>query len=470
MPKTFVSNTSLLFQPIDIASLVFFRVVFGILAFADILSSFAWYHLHENAYDPKEFQFNYYGFEWVGPLPEPFMSIFFIVMLFISIAIVIGYRYVLATTLFAFGFTYTFLLEKAHYLNHGYLFCWISFVMIALPAHRAFSVDIWRKPHLYRRSIPFWSLAILPFLMGIVYFFGGIAKINPDWLQAMPLKIWLGRKSDLPVIGPVLGLESTAYFMAYGGLLLDLLVVAFLLNKRTRIWAFGCVLFFHFMNHLVFNIGIFPFLSIALTALYFSPSFPRRMANKLQKRFAFFRRIGERWEQRLNRADSITQANLWQEKLSLRPWIIASLIVVATIHCMLPLRHHFYPGDVAWTEEGHRYSWRMMLRTKSGIGDIKVRFADGAEKHIDSDEYLSRKQFRKMLTHPDMILQFAHHIRDEYLAQGDTVAIFANIRVRLNGKERQFLVDPAVDLAKIEWQHFRHSDWIVPLESQNEKE
>ncbi|MCB0583358.1 MAG: hypothetical protein KDD10_29025, partial [Phaeodactylibacter sp.] len=60
-----------LFQPVDIASLVFFRVVFGILGFADVLNTYIYYHWMVDAYDPEKFRFRYYGFEWVHPLPEP---------------------------------------------------------------------------------------------------------------------------------------------------------------------------------------------------------------------------------------------------------------------------------------------------------------------------------------------------------------------------------------------------------------
>ncbi|MDV7394654.1 HTTM domain-containing protein, partial [Arthrospira platensis SPKY1] len=128
------------------------------------------------------------------------------------------YRF--SATLFAFGFAYTYFLEKAHYLNHGYLFCWLSFLMIFLPAHRAFSLDARRRPELRRETIPFWPLFLLRFLMGLVYFYGGIAKLNADWLRAIPLKQWLANKADTPVLGPLLAQEWMAYFMAYGGLLL----------------------------------------------------------------------------------------------------------------------------------------------------------------------------------------------------------------------------------------------------------
>jgi len=131
-----------LFTEVDIASLVFFRILFGTLAFADIMGLWTYYHLWEGDFNPHKFQFKYYGFEWVQPIPEPFMSIFFLLLLSAAVLITIGYKYRASTTALFLGFTYVFLLEKTHYLNHGYLFCWLSFVMIFLPANRDFSKDV----------------------------------------------------------------------------------------------------------------------------------------------------------------------------------------------------------------------------------------------------------------------------------------------------------------------------------------
>lgn len=453
-----------LFQPVDIASLVFFRVVFGILGFADVLNTYIYYHWMVDAYDPEKFRFRYYGFEWVHPLPEPFLSLFFLMLCGLAILVMLGKWYRVSSLLFALGFAYTFLLEKSHYLNHGYLFCWVSFVMIFLPAHRQFSADVLRRPGLKSDTAPFWCLFLLQFMMGVVYFYGGIAKLNADWLNAIPLKQWLEQKSNAPVIGPLLGQDWMAYFMAYGGLLLDLTVVFFLLFRKTRPWAFAATLFFHLMNHLVFNIGIFPFLSVALTALFFPPDFPRRLFRKLLSRASWLRRIEDWWEREVAGC-SVPQVPLWQQADRWRGAIAAALLLVVLFHLLVPLRHHLFPGDVAWTEEGHRYSWRMMLRSKQGYGIFIVRDkATGEETDIDPVDWLEKKQLRNLYTHPDMILQFAHHLKDAYREQGKDVEVFADIRAQLNFREYCAYIDSTVDLAREEWQFFRHSQWILPEE------
>lgn len=454
-----------LFRPVDIATLVFFRIVFGILVFIDLLNSWIYYHLKKDAYNPLNFQFKYYGFEWVHPFPEPYMTAIFILLMVAALLVALGEWYVISSTILAFGFTYTYFLEKAHYLNHGYLMCWICFVMIFLPANRGFSIDVLKRPQNRLNEIPYWPLFLIQFLMGVVYFYGGIAKINPDWFQAHPMRAWLGNKTDIPVLGYFFQYTSTAYFMSYGGLFLDLFIVLFLAMKRTRIWAFGFVLFFHVMNHILFGIGVFPFLSIALTSLYFPPNWPRKWAAWLESKLPFLRRFGDWYRNSVGKTPPAQYDEIWQGTPSNRPIIIAVFVALALFHVSIPWRHHFYPGNVAWTEEGHRYSWRMMLRSKRGYGHFIVKdVATGAEEKIKPRKVLGSKQNRKMYTHPDMIIQYAHHLRDEYAAQGKEVEVYAHIKVKLNQRKYQPFIDETVDLAQEEWHFFRPSPWIIPLE------
>lgn len=462
---------SWLFRPIPIASLVLFRLVFGILGFADVLGIWLYYHFVTDAFNPDRVQFKFIGFEWLPVFHDPWMSIFFILTLISALLIFLGKWYRPATTFFAFAFTYLFLLEKAHYLNHGYLFCWISFIMIFLPADRALSLDILSKPWYKRSQVPFWSMAILPYMMGMVYFFGGIAKINPDWLNGIPLIYWLENKKDLFLIGPLVAQDWVAYFMSYGGLLLDLFVVFFLLNKRTRIWAFCFVLFFHFTNLLIFNIGIFPVLSITLTSLYFAPDYPVKIWNWLAKRIPILNRVTTWWKRREQKAgfQELSNEPIWQEQALYRPAIIIGIIALTAIHVFLPLRHHLYSGDVAWTEEGHRFSWRMMLRSKQAYGHFRVVDLDSGqeEKQFLKGE-LTKKQSRKLYTHPDMIWQMAQHLKKRYEAEGRRVAIYAVAKARLNGGKYCTYIDPEVDLCQVEWEPFNSAEWILTEEVQEQ--
>ena len=451
-----------LWQPVDIASLVYFRIIFGILGFADLLGGFAYYHLWVDAFNPDNFQFRYYGFEWLPSLPEPFMSLYFIAGMGLALAVAVGWRYRWTAPLFALCFTYYFLLEREQYLNNGNLYCWLCWVMALLPAWRAFSVDVWLRPQDRSPVVPRWSFVILPFLMGVVYFFGGIAKMNADWLfHAMPLKLWMKAKADLFLIGPIVSQEWVAWLMAWGGALLDLTVVFFLLAKRTRKAAFIFVVLFHLTNHLIFNIGIFPYLSVAITALYFGPSWPRQFVAYLQQRWSRVDNWVAQWKSLVATAPA-TRFNFWQARPSSRPVLRLSFVLLILIHSFLPLRHWLFPGDVAWTEEGHRYAWRMMLRSKRGRGHFIVKnLQTGEEQRIRPQSELLPKQARKLWTHPDMILQYAHHLRDREQEQGNEVAVYAHIKVKLNDGTYHPYVDKERDLAQEEWSYVRATDWLL---------
>jgi hypothetical protein len=81
---------------------------------------------------------------------------------------------------------------------------------------------------------------------------------------------------------------------------------------------------------------------------------------------------------------------------------------------------------------------------------------------IDPGEILSGRQDQKMAAHPDMLLQFAHYLRDR--AKPAEVSVHAVSYVSLNGRKRALLVDPEVDLAKVQ-RDLRHAEWILPLEN-----
>jgi hypothetical protein len=243
----------------------------------------------------------------------------------------------------------------------------------------------------------------------------------------------------------------------------DLLIVPFLIHNRTRTYAIFVVFFFHTVNLMLFNIAIFPWLSVALSILFFPPDFPRQVWHWMQRRWPVLQGLrrggmGEQSEAESQRA--LSYAPVVQKR-------IATLIVVfCLIQLLIPLRHHLFVGDVAWTETGHRYLWRMMLRNKTGYGSFTIVLpATGARIKVNPSRYLTKTQHRKLYGHPDMILQFAHFLRDEYLKKGyKDVEVYAHIRVRLNGRLYRTYVDQTRDLAKVTWHPLKSPDWLMPFD------
>lgn len=108
-------------------------------------------------------------------------------------------------------------------------------------------------------------------------------------------------------------------------------------------------------------------------------------------------------------------------------------------------------------------SWRMMLRSRSGMIQFVVLNKDtGVKTIVPHNLYLSPEQLQKVSCYPDFIWQFAQYLRKEYSAQGQEIAVFAKGKVSINGRPLAAFIDPSVDLAAEKWDHFRHHKWILP--------
>ena len=175
----------------------------------------------------------------------------------------IGFKYRIATILFFLAFSQIFFSEQSRYLNHFYLIWLVSFILIFIPANRALSFDSWFNKKIRTDFVSAHSLWLLRILVGIPYFFGGVAKLNPDWLAGYPLRFWLESEADtFPILGQFFTEEWFVMFFAYSALFVDLLAVPFLLWRRSRIFAYAILVTFHLLNTQLFSIGIFPWFMI----------------------------------------------------------------------------------------------------------------------------------------------------------------------------------------------------------------
>jgi vitamin K-dependent gamma-carboxylase len=431
------------FAPVDNASIVLFRIAFGAVMAWEMYRYYK-YGWISSYYIEPQFHFQYYGFGWVRPWPGQGMHIHFAVVALAALGVMAGLWYRVSAAVFFLGFTYVFLLEQAYYLNHFYLITLVSCLLVFIPAHRAWSLDAWRRPAWRSDSAPAWALWLLRLQVGLPYFFGGIAKLNGDWLRGEPIGSWLADRTDVPVIGRFLDHPWAGHAFAYGGLLLDLGIVPLLMWKRTRPWAFGAALAFHGLNSQLFDIGIFPWLMIAATLIFFEPDWPRRIGLLPKARGP-----------RALETPGPLRAGL----------TVAAVAAWLTVQAVVPLRHLLYPGNVSWTEEGHYFSWHMKLRDKEG----RVRFtmtdpSNGHTWEASPQAFLKRRQINKMVGHPDLVLQFAH-----YLAERGRQVGRPNLQVRvqamasLNGREAQLMIDPDTDLAVQPRVMWPPATWILPL-------
>ena len=441
-----------LLEPIDAASLAAFRFLFGaILSVSSV--RFLWNGWVERFYAQPTFFFKYWGFEWVRVLPEPWMTASYVAMAVLAAFVAIGFLYRFSIVALFVLFTYVELIDVTNYLNHYYLVSLLAFLMCFLPLQRAYSVDRWLRPDRFAPVVPAWMLYLLRFQIGVVYFYAGIAKLQPDWLlHAQPLGIWLAARTETPVIGALLTWPAIPHIMSWAGFLNDTLVVPFLLWRKTRPYAFATVAFFHLCTHLLFVIGVFPFLMVSGATLFFDADWPRRLIAQIRPAPATARA-------RPSEAPATKGATAGR-------WSTSGAALVA-VYCLfqvlMPLRGYLYSGDVLWHEQGMRYSWRVMVREKNGSIRYRVRW-HGAERDIQvpASRYLTSHQEREMSGQPDLILQLARRIASDYEALGhEGVEVRVDALVSLNGRRAVPMIDPDVDLAH-EPDTIAAMRWIAP--------
>ncbi|MEM7036134.1 MAG: HTTM domain-containing protein [Bacteroidota bacterium] len=441
-----------------IAPLATFRVLFGGIMLISILRFMlnGWVY---DMYIQPNFFFGYFGFEWVKPLEGDGMYVVFVLMAVASLLIMLGLFYRVAAVSFFLLFTYVELLDKTNYLNHYYFVSIVAFLMIWVPANRWFSLDVLRNPALRQEMVPRWTVGLFRLQLGMVYFFAGVAKIQGEWLlRAMPLTIWLPAKANMPLIGGLLKWKAAAYIFSWFGMLYDLTVPFLLSWKRTRFLAYFAVIGFHLMTYFLFQIGMFPFIMILCTLIFFPAEDHRRAVDWISGKFARFS-----FAQSPSTHSSTTTSST---PFSRSNQIVLSILALHFfIQILLPFRYLLYKGDLFWHEQGFRFSWRVMLMEKAGYAIMHVRDPEtGRSGEVTNGEYLTPNQEKMMATQPDMILQYAHFLEEDYQKQGiANPEIYAEVYVTLNGSGSRPFTDARRDLTK-EIEGFHQKDWVLPFE------
>lgn len=414
--------------PVDIASLALVRVALGVLLCVSTLR-FLFNGWVERFFVTPHYFFSYSGFEWVEPLSHQGMLFIHWVMAAAAFLVALGLLYRVAIVVLFLTFTYVELIDVTNYLNHYYLVSLLLLLCCFLPLSGTASIDAVLFPTRNTTTVPRWVVWLFRAQISIVYLGAAIAKANTDWLyHAQPLGIWLASRGETPVLGPLLAYPWAPYLFAWAGFLHDLLAPAALLSRRTRGFAYPIILGFHLGTHLLFNIGIFPFLMPIMATVFFAPDWPRRFVPSGRAPPAGIRAV---------------KSKPWR----VRFWGAAVFLVIQTA---LPLRAQLYSGNVLWTEQGMRFSWRVMVREKNGAITYRVSTDEWTgEKEVPPSRYLTPHQEREFSGQPDMIAQLARRIAKDYRERGfHGVEVRVDAWVSLNGRPSARLIDPSADLGR----------------------
>lgn len=431
------------------APLAVFRMMLGLMLFISLARFWGKGWIYDLYIKPRYF-FSFFGFEFVKPLGQYTYLLFAICMLS-ALFVMVGYYYRPAMITLFLSFTYIELMDKSTYLNHYYFISLLCLMMIFLPAHGYFSVDAYRDKTLLSGFIPRWCIDSIKLLVFILYFYAGLAKLNSDWLiAALPLKIWLPARNDMPVIGFLFNYGWVPFVFSWFGCLYDLFIVFLLLNRKTRLLAYLTVIVFHLMTAILFPIGMFPYVMIGTGLIFFSADFHRRIIEKV----AFLLKLPAAF---LNAQNSYTFSKTKGELL------IGAFTLFFGFQLLFPFRYLLYPGELFWTEQGYRFSWRVMLMEKAGYAQFTVVDKNGKQEVVNNTEFLTTLQEKMMATQPDFIVQYAHILKDYYSRHGfQSPQVYVDSYVALNGRLGKPLINPKTDLAR-EVDSFQNKSWIIPL-------
>ena len=437
------------FEKQDGASLAVFRIIIGILLMKDVPVI-----QYTSQHGPDSFSASFYGFEWVQA--DPTLIALCINFLPLTVfCIIFGLFYRLAMPLTTLILAYLFLISPEYYLNHYYMLILFCTLMSFMPASKTWSLDaLIQKSSDKDTGVPNWYYWILKLQTEVILIYAGLVKINWDWFGLQPLSTWFTPELyKLPVIGWLFFFDAPIVIGAYGVILLHTVGAPLLYFKKTRPWVFALYVCFHMSNSIMFDIGIFPYMTIAATLLFFSPDWPRKILKKIEPltsaSISVYKKIANF---KLSRKVTILLLGIW-----ILFQIINPLPVLFTSNL-----------KTAWTGHRHFFTWRMMLNDKRVYNVSYVVHMPERRRieFVPLEEHLNKRQCFRFTSIPNMAVQFANYLEEYYSKKYDTdiVKVYTYTDMSINFREPELWADPTVNLAAQEPKYGVH-EWLEPVDN-----
>lgn len=405
-------------------ALSLFRCLFGFLMIPQILHLTPFIHELGNS----SFVFHYPYLSFIEAYSHELIDFLSSVSIISAILLALGILPRIAALLFMLSFGYLFLIDQAFYNNHYYLWCLIALLFSVIKTSSTISIFDLLKNNT-KKQIDLGSYLLFGLLFSIVYFFGGIAKLTPDWLQGYPM-ILLTESREFPLP------KETGLFLSYTGLFFDL-SMPFLLWFKPKAWFIAVPYFiFHLSNYFIFNIGEFPIVMLAAWPIFIVIS--KHSFSDIKKAFqtAFGR---------------------------LKPTPIF-LNIFFCFQLIFPLRSYFIASDVAWHRQGYNFSWRMMVNNhEAEYFQFSVEMKDkNIQYYVDFSKLLTYRQFYHAYHEPFMIWQLAQKLKTDAQTkyQCKNVSVYCNSVIKLNNRPPRALINTSIDLSKTPYDQFRKNEFI----------
>jgi vitamin K-dependent gamma-carboxylase len=442
-----------LFEPIDAITTAVFLRLFGFIIIVQSISYARYNFIEQGILAPKFlFSFDFFGF--VQPLSAQLMKLMLFIIFSSGVLLMLNKLVKLALVGFLICFSYFFLLDKSYYNNHFYLFILIGFIFLFYNEKPTNTGN--------KKVIPYWFLLLLQIQIVIVYFYGGLAKLNSDWLiRQQPLRILLEGSKENALLPDLNSSSFALYLLTYGGLIYDLAIGFILWNKKTRKIGIILSIGFHLSNIILFNfgdngdIGGFPLFMIFALLLFIDPE--------------TFRATILKWTPSKEQKSQLKKQKISAQELvsfnNNQQLTILCLGIYITFQLLFPLRQFLYKGNTSWTARASKFSWRMKVHSKKpDIRFFTKSSANDSLREINVGRIINSMQRYYLAEDPVMILQFAQYIGEELKERGiQNPEVYAHAKVSLNGRPFYQIVDSTTNLLKLEHHLFKADDWIIPL-------
>lgn len=321
------------------------------------------------------------GLEAVGPWPEPWMTVQLWALIAVSALLAVGAWPRLMAALACFAWTHTWLCDAMLGHDDAYLLSLLTFLLIWMPSGRRFAVGnllrrLVRRPAL-PDTVPRWCVGLLRAQFCLVWTFAGLARLARDFLSrhepmASFLADALPSGEAAPEAEGAAHLLESAPFVAlvsWSEVLVPLVLAPLLLLRRTRYAALAlAAAFFTFRHVAVFGDGTAPLLlALSGVLVFLAPDWPSRLLRWLRR--PGIARPDLRWAipglvllpgagALLGWAAAPSAPIAGDAPPGLRRFALAGLVAWLAVQVVVPLRPWLIDGDVRWTTEGEKFSWR----------------------------------------------------------------------------------------------------------------
>ncbi len=437
---------NVLFSYTDSFGLELFRKLFVLVL---IYQSYSFYKVNflEAGILAPRFLFCFQPFAFLNETPDGLIKVLFALFMFAPLGMLFQKSFRISTLIYLLAFAFFFLIEQSYYNNHFYLILLLCGIWLFYkPIGRGFN-----------QQIPGWMPFLFQLMIVLVYFYGGLAKLNADWLiRQEPVRSMLAINAQTMLIKGAHQNELVVAYYAYGGALFDL-IIGFLLIYRRTLWL-GIVLnvLFHLNNAIVFNmgeggdIGIFPMFMIASNVLFIPPQILKNWLRKFK--------VAETGKTGMKKALELPPIAADRIKIA--------LCIFVGLQLLLPFRYLAVGNDVDWTGQQQFFSWRMKVHSKKVDAQFFYKATESDTlRPYPMGRIINTMQINQMGQHANMIWQFVQFMKKDLRKKeglNDPI-IEARIRVAFNGRDFQNFVKPGYNMSKANFSNWERTDWIEPL-------